>query len=237
MSSLLKKLINLMLFLWLFLLRTWHYGSEKNKCLYCFSALVGSCQFSLMLVLGPLVGSFIDWCGIRNISIAGGFLYSVGLISASYVNTIYGLFPSFSLIFAVAASLLFSSKSIAPIKCMSSRYHGMACALVSSGGPAGMLTFSLIITFLLEQFHWKIMFRILGYLGVIICLLSLTYSWIEEVPNISEKKRTPFCDMSLCKRPRFFVFMLGSSISMLGWSVGNFFLVSRLAIYSHYYTV
>jgi MFS family permease len=106
----------------------------------------------------------------------------------------------------------------------------MACALVSSGIPAGMLSFSLIITFLLEQFHWKIMFRILGYLGVIICLLSLIYGWIEEVPNISEKKRKSFCDMSLCKRPRFFVFMLGSSVSMLGWSVGNFFLVSTLAI-------
>ena len=190
-----------------------------------FLVLVGSCQYSLMLLLGPLSGSLIDWCGIRNISFAGGFLYSAGLISASYVNTIYGLFPTFSLMFAVAASLLFSSISIASVKCVSPEYQGMACALVSSSGPAGILSFSLIIPFLLEHFHWQIIFRILAYFGIIICLLSLTYGWIEEDPDIPEKRKLS-CHMSLCKRPRFFVFMFGSAVSMLGWSVGNVFLVS-----------
>ena len=191
-----------------------------------FLALLGSCQFSLMLVLGPVVGSLIDRCGIRNVSLVGGFLYSVGLMSASYVKTMYGLFPTFAVIFSVAASLLYASMWMAPVKCISSDYHGVACALVTSGGPAGMFCFSLMITFLLEQYRWRVMFRILAYFGVLIFLLSLTYGWIEEVHN-NEKKRSKklFCDMSLCRRPRFFIYMFGSSVSMLGWFVGNVFLV------------
>ena len=195
-------------------------------CKYFSSlALLGSIQFSLMLVLGPLAGSLIDWCGIRKVSFAGGFLFSVGLISASYVNTIYGLFPTYVLIFGVAATLVFSSTSIAPVKCISAEYRGIACAFVSSSGPAGILSFSLIITFLLEQFGWKVMFRILAYLGVIVCVLSLTCGWIVDIQEVSVRRKV-FCDMSLCKRPRFFIYMFGTSISMLGWSVGNFFLVS-----------
>ena len=71
-----------------------------------FIALVGSLQLSLMLVLAPFTESLLDWCGLRNISFAGGFLFSVGLISASYVNTIYGLFPTFVLIFPVVTSFI-----------------------------------------------------------------------------------------------------------------------------------
>ena len=199
-----------------------------------FLALVGSLQLSLILVLAPLTGLLIDWCGLRNVSLAGGFLFSVGLISASYVNTIYGVFPTFVLIYAAAASLLHASSMIAPVKCMPPKYHGIACAFVSSSLSAGIFSFSLIITVMLEYFHWTIMFRMFAYLGVIICLLSLTYGWIEAVPHISAEKRKFFCNMSLCKNPRFFLFMLGSSVSMLGWTVGNFFLVGINSIYIHF---
>jgi MFS family permease len=199
-------------------------------CLLFFLALVGSCQYSLVSILSPLSASFIDWCGLRKISIAGGFIYSVGLISASYVNSIYGLFPTFAFIFAVSASLLYSSISIAPVKCMSAEYQGIGCAIISCGGQTGVLSFSLLIPFLLEQYDWQIMFRILAYFGVIICLLSLTYGWIEEVRDVSERRKL-HCNMSLCKRPYFFLYMLGSSVSMLGWPVGNLFLVSSYILY------
>ena len=122
-------------------------------CVIVFIALVGSLQLSLMLVLAPFTGSLLDWCGLRNVSFAGGFLFSVGLISASYVNTIYGLFPTFVLIFPVVVSLLNASSMIAPVKCMPSKYHGIACAFVSSSSSAGIFSFSLIITALLKHFH------------------------------------------------------------------------------------
>ena len=198
-----------------------------NLCL-CFLALVGSSQFALTFIFGPLVGSLIDTFGMRKVSFAGGFLYSLGLISASYVDSIYGLFPTFALIIALACSLLYSSTKISPLKCISSKYRGIACSFVSAGGYTGMLTFSLLITFLLEQFHWKVMFRILAYLGVVICLLSLTYGWIEWNGDIPRRNRTLFCNWSLCKRPQYFVFMFGSAIAMLGWPVANFFLVCEL---------
>ncbi|XP_028401917.1 monocarboxylate transporter 10-like [Dendronephthya gigantea] len=198
------------------------------------TALVGSSQLAMALMFCPLVGSLIDLFGMRKVSFAGGLLYSLGLISASYVNSIYGLFPTFSLIVSMATSLLYSSTQITPVKCISSKYQGIACSFVSCGGYTGSLSLSLLITFLLEQFHWKVMFRILAYLGVVICLLSLTYGWIEEngdISNISNRNRTPFCSWSLCKRPRYFAFMFGSGVAMLGWQVGNFFLADRAKAY------
>ncbi|XP_028412639.1 uncharacterized protein LOC114535538 [Dendronephthya gigantea] len=44
----------------------------------------------MIFMFSPLAGSLIDLFGMRKVSFAGGFLYSVGLISASYVNSIYG---------------------------------------------------------------------------------------------------------------------------------------------------
>ncbi|XP_028401945.1 monocarboxylate transporter 10-like [Dendronephthya gigantea] len=195
------------------------------------TALVGSSQFALMLMFGPLVGSLIDMFGMCKVSFAGGFLYSVGLFSASYVDSIYGLFPTFALIVALASSLLYSSAKISPVKCISSKYQGIACSFVSAGVYTGILSFSLLITFLLEQFHWKVMFRILASLGVVICLLCLTYGWSEENEGNSNRNRTPFCNWYLCKQPRYFVFMFGSAVSMLGWPVANFFLADRAKIY------
>ncbi|XP_028401944.1 monocarboxylate transporter 10-like isoform X2 [Dendronephthya gigantea] len=195
------------------------------------TALVGSSQLSMIFMFGPLVGSLIDLFGMRKVSFAGGFLYSVGLISASYVNSIYGLFPTFSLIVSLASALLYSSTQITPVKCISSKYQGIACSFVSSGGYTGTLSLSLLITFLLEQFRWKVTFRILAYLGVVICVLSLTYGWIEEDGDISNRNRIPSCNWSLCKRPRYFVFMFGSGVAMFGWQVGNFFLADRAKAY------
>ena len=205
-------------------------NGTKDEAYSFFLALLGSSQLAMVFMFGPLVGSLIDFFGMRKVSLAGGFLYSVGLISASYVNSIYGLFPTFALIISLASSLLYPSTQITPVKCISSKYQGIACSFVSCGGYTGTLSFSLLITFLLEQFHWKVMFRILAYLGVVICLLSLTYGWIEGNEDIPERNRTPFCNWSLCKRPRYFVFMFGSAVAMLGWQVGNFFLVRELTI-------
>ena len=179
-----------------------------------------------------MAGSLIDNWGLRIVTIAGGFLFSVGLISASYVQTIYGLFPTFSLIFAVSCCFVFTSVSISPVKCMPLKYQGLACAVVTCGGPTGMLSFSLLLAFLLEQFRWRIMFRILAYIGIVICLLSLSYGWMgdgQETKKTPENRRM-CCDVSLCKRPRFLFFVFGTAIGMFGWPIGNFFLVSIVSM-------
>ncbi|XP_028415674.1 monocarboxylate transporter 10-like [Dendronephthya gigantea] len=195
------------------------------------TALVGSSQHAMVFMFCPLAGSLIDLFGMRKVSFAGGLLYSVGLISASYVNSIYGLFPTFSVMVSFGSALLYSSTQIAPVKCISSKYQGIACSFVTGGWYTGTLSLSLLITFLLEQFHWKVMFRILSSLGVVICLLSLTYGWIKQNGDIPNRNRTPFCNWSLCKRPRYFVFVFGSAVSMLGFPVANFFLADRAKAY------
>ncbi|XP_028417538.1 uncharacterized protein LOC114541948 [Dendronephthya gigantea] len=75
------------------------------------------------------------------------------------------------------------------------------------------------------------MFRLLSSLGVVICLLSLTYGWIKQNGDIPNRNRTPFCNWSLCKRPRYFVLVFGSAVSMLGFPVANFFLADRAKAY------
>lgn len=214
---------------------------EKNTIiLFTFSflfclALVGSLQFSLTFMLGPAAGYLIDRFGCRVVSIIGGFLYSVGLISASFATTIYVLFPTYSFIFGVSCSLLFTSYNIAAARCFSSHYTARATAFVSCGGAFGFMAITPFVIFLIQNLQWPTTFRILACIGVIICLLSLSFGWIkndkydisnEEDNEARTKDTKPRFDLSVCKIPRFFIYLCGSGISMLGYGVGTFFLVS-----------
>lgn len=198
-------------------------------------ALVGTLQFSLTFMLGPASGYLIDRFGCRVVSIIGGFLYSVGLISASFATTIYVLFPTYSFIFGVSCSLLFTSYNIAAARSFSSHYTARATAFVSCGGAIGFIAITPFMIFLIQNIQWPTTFRILAYLGVIICLLSLSFGWIkndgydisnEEDNEAITRDTKPLFNFSVCKIPRFFLYLCGSGVSMLGYGVGLFFLVS-----------
>ena len=83
-----------------------------TRIVFCFPAWVASIIHGLTLILGPVMGAFLNIFGFRVTTILGCLLCSLGVTLGSFVSTIYMLYVTFSIPFAMGQSLVFVSEAM-----------------------------------------------------------------------------------------------------------------------------
>ncbi|XP_056430001.1 monocarboxylate transporter 2 [Hyla sarda] len=202
---------------------------------YSEIAWISSIMLAVMYAGGPISSILVNKYGSRPIVLAGGLLCSLGMISASFCNSVLqlyicvGVIGGFGLAFNLQPSLTIIGKYFFKKRPIA---NGMAMA----GSPVFLSTLAPLNQFLFNRFGWKGSFLILGGLLLNCCVAGSLMRPIgpkvikkdeEKVDQkIPEKKKeklsvcqniNKYLDLSLFKHRGFLIYLSGNVIMFLGF--------------------
>ena len=183
-----------------------------------------------MLILGPITCSVCTKFGCRAAAIFGGFLFGFGLLCSSFVDNIYKMFLTYSLLFSTGCSLCYYS-SVLVLSEYFSKKLVLANGLGLAGAGVGTLALAPFVEFLQSQFHWRVTVKILSALSVVLVVSGLLKSLVPSptshvmVTKETEKKRL---DFSMLKNKAYLVWVMVVSLVLFGFYIPYVHLVSRI---------
>ncbi|MEE6480722.1 hypothetical protein FKM82_012654 [Ascaphus truei] len=173
--------------------------------------------------------------GSRPMVIAGGCLCSLGLISASFCNSVFGLYMCIGVIggFGLAFNL---QPSLTIIGKYFFKKRPIANGLAMAGSPVFLSALAPLNQFLFNKFGWRGSFLILGGLLLNCCVAGSlmrpvgpkpTKKDVEKVAvntNVNNDKNlsvfqsiNKYLDLSLFKHRGFLIYLSGNVIMFLGF--------------------
>lgn len=184
--------------------------------------VIGSTAASLYLILGAFTGRFADMIGYRPSLLIGTALMVGSMFAASVSTTYLQLLFSQGIMFGLGVAFAYL-----PAVSISRQYwkqnHGVANAVVVSGGALGGTILPYIVRRLITQEGLPQTFRILGYIaagGLAPSILFLrpakptTPLWRRRS---AQGGRPPLLDLSLLHDARFNALLVASTIAMAGF--------------------
>ncbi|KAB8073921.1 major facilitator superfamily domain-containing protein [Aspergillus leporis] len=125
-------------------------------------------------VCGVQVGPTFDAMGPRALIIAGTICTLVGIFSLSVCTKYYQIFLSFSILTGVGSSLLLTP-SMGCVAHWFMKRRGLASGIAFIGGGFGGVLFPLMIQSLLPQVGWGWSIRILAFVLLVLCAISIAF--------------------------------------------------------------
>ncbi|XP_044535150.1 monocarboxylate transporter 2 [Gracilinanus agilis] len=189
---------------------------------------------------GPISSILVNKYGSRPVMIAGGILCSLGMISASFCNSVIQLYLCVG--FVGGLGLAFN---LQPALTMIGKYfyhkRPIANGLAMAGSPVFLSTLAPFNQFLFNHFGWKGSFLVLGGLLLNCCVAGSLMRPIgpQQAPvkkdvekemgesilqqNKKKKKKSPcqsinkYLDLSLFKHRGFLIYLSGNVIMFVGF--------------------
>ncbi|XP_069085155.1 monocarboxylate transporter 2 [Pleurodeles waltl] len=204
---------------------------------YSEIAWISSIMLAVMYAGGPISSILVNKHGSRPVMIVGGILCSIGMIGASFCNSVIqlyiciGVIGGFGLAFNLQPALTIIGKYFFKKRPIA---NGMAMA----GSPVFLSTLAPLNQFLFNMFGWRGSFLILGGLLLNCCVAGSlmrpvrpkqapTKKDVEKAPVESmasnDKKLTvlqtinSYLDLSLFKHRGFLIYLSGNCIMFLGF--------------------
>jgi len=139
-------------------------------------------------MIQPLVGLVADRIGPRKVLVAGGLLYSLGLLFTAHATTATGLHLSLGGLIGLALAgstyvvvLGVVGRMVAPGK------RGQAFGIITAAGSFGMFAMVPGAKILLDNFGWQQSLEILAVAAAGIALLAFGFSGkMEETPSTGQ---------------------------------------------------
>ncbi|KAM4678536.1 monocarboxylate transporter 2 [Discoglossus pictus] len=203
---------------------------------YSEIAWISSIMLAVMYAGGPISSILVNKYGSRPVVIAGGVMCSIGMIGASFCNSVLqlyiciGVIGGFGLAFNLQPSLTIIGKYFF-------KKRPIANGLAMAGSPVFLSSLAPLNQFLFNQFGWRGSFLILGGILLNCCVAGCLMRPIGPKPVkkdvekaadknnevINEKKLTIFqsinkyLDLSLFKHRGFLIYLSGNVIMFLGF--------------------
>uniref|UniRef100_A0A8C7NJU1 Major facilitator superfamily (MFS) profile domain-containing protein n=1 Tax=Oncorhynchus mykiss TaxID=8022 RepID=A0A8C7NJU1_ONCMY len=196
---------------------------------YSQIAWISSIMLAAMYAGGPISSILVNRYGSRPVVIAGGVMCGIGMVTASFGNTIthlyicVGVVGGFGLSFNLQPSVTIIGKYF-QVK------RPLANGLAMAGSPVFLCTLAPINQFLFNQFGWRGSFFILGALLLNCCVAGSLMRPICPKPtggqltqtNGTPKKPTThrfnkFLDLSLFKHRGFLIYIVGNAVMFFGF--------------------
>src|SRR3989442_1290846 len=114
-------------------------------------------------------GALSDRFGSRPVTVAGGFLLGLGLVLSSQATALWQLHVTFGLGVGFAAGAFLTPLSATATKGFTTN-RGLAVAIVSAGGGAGMLLISPLSRWLTWVYDWRVAMIVLGDLAWLVTI-------------------------------------------------------------------
>ncbi|KAK1169174.1 monocarboxylate transporter 2-like [Acipenser oxyrinchus oxyrinchus] len=208
---------------------------------YSQIAWISSIMLAVMYAGGPISSILVNKYGSRPIMIMGGFLCSIGMISASFCNSVaqlyfcVGVIGGFGLAFNLQPSLTMIGKYFF-------KKRPIANGLAMAGSPVFLSTLAPLNQYLFNHFGWRGSFLILGGILLNCCVAGSLMRPLKPKPapqtktdveseagdpllhkKHDSKKLTKwetfntYLDLSLFKHRGFLIYLSGNVIMFLGF--------------------
>ncbi|MBN3281888.1 MOT2 protein, partial [Polyodon spathula] len=208
---------------------------------YSQIAWISSIMLAVMYAGGPISSILVNKYGSRPIMIMGGFLCSIGMISASFCNSVVqlyfcvGVIGGFGLAFNLQPSLTMIGKYFF-------KKRPIANGLAMAGSPVFLSTLAPLNQYLFNRFGWRGSFLILGGILLNCCVAGSLMRPLrpKSAPQTKKdveseagdpllhkkpdsKKLTAwetfntYLDLSLFKHRGFLIYLSGNVIMFLGF--------------------
>ena len=195
--------------------------------------LIGSTASSLYLVLGALTGRFADLVGYRPSLLIGSALMIGAMFAASRSTSYTQLWLSQGIMFGLGLAFAYLP-AVSVSRQYWGRNHGVANAVIVSGGALGGTVLPYIVRRLIESAGLASTFRILGYIAIV-GLLPSVFLLKPVKPTVPiwrrpvGEGRPPILDLSLLHDTRFNALLIASTVAMVGF-LPRYFLIPESAV-------
>ncbi|XP_015208489.1 monocarboxylate transporter 2 [Lepisosteus oculatus] len=217
---------------------------------YSQIAWISSIMLAVMYAGGPISSILVNKYGSRPVMIMGGFLCSIGMISASFCNNVLQLYLCIGVIggFGLAFNLQ-------PALTMIGKYffkkRPIANGLAMAGSPVFLSTLAPLNQFLFNSFGWRGSFLILGGILLNCCVAGSLMRPLGPKPappikkDIESETTDPllhtrkhteklsvwqtinkYLDLSLFKHRGFLIYLSGNVIMFVGFFAPIVFLAA-----------
>ncbi|XP_072164992.1 monocarboxylate transporter 13-like [Diadema setosum] len=140
-------------------------------------------------ICSPIFNAIYLRFGPRKVVIVSSILCAVGILSSSFVQTIWPLYLSFSVMFGIGAGLLIAGS----MNLVASYFDSDDCALPTTlpgvGCAIGMLICSPLLEMAYESYGWRMTLRC--YAAFILVSGLLSSIWFKLPPSASPKSSVP----------------------------------------------
>ncbi|TFY79661.1 hypothetical protein EWM64_g4348, partial [Hericium alpestre] len=187
-------------------------------------AWIGSVQLWVFFFSGTFVGHAFDAYGPRYIIASGSLIMVFSIMMTSLATEYYQFMLAQGVLFSIGVAMLFYS-SLASVATHFTKYRATAIGLASAGSGVGGTVFPIIFPrlFALVGFAWGV--RIVGFISLACCVLSLPA--ITRRPHPSGLlKRSGWIDYDAIKDIRFVLFSIGSAFVCFGLFIPYFYITS-----------
>ncbi|XP_077121490.1 monocarboxylate transporter 2-like [Ranitomeya variabilis] len=202
---------------------------------YSEIAWISSIMLAVMYAGGPISSIMVNKYGSRPVVIAGGLLCSLGMVSASFCNSVLelyiciGVIGGFGLAFNLQPSLTIIGKYFF-------KKRPFANGIAMAGSPVFLSTLAPLNQFLFNKFGWRGSFLILGGLLLNCCMagslmrplrpkpIKRDEEKAEQKPLDKKTEKLTICqsinkylDLSLFKHRGFLIYLSGNVIMFIGF--------------------
>lgn len=208
---------------------------------YSQIAWISSIMLAVMYAAGPISSILVNTYGCRPIVMMGGCLCAIGMISASFCNSVIQLYLCIGVIGGLGLAF-----NLQPALTMIGKYfykkRPIANGLAMAGSPVFLSTLAPLNQFLFNRFGWRGSFLILGGLLLNCCVAGSLMRPLGPPPSKAKKeeeatmttteKRTAwqiinkYLDLSLFKHRGFLIYLSGNCIMFLGFFAPIVFLAA-----------
>lgn len=183
----------------------------------------------MMFFMGPIGAALSAKYGCRLISMAGSFVFAMGLISSSFAQNIYTLYVTYGVMIGFGASLCYFSTIVA----VGQYFHkklSLANGVISSGSGVGSLVMGPVMNNLLQSLGWRHTLRVYSCMMVVVFLNALFYrpinSHIQPAKQDEHQKKVGFIDLTIFRNKAYIIWCVSLAIFILGYFVPFVHLVS-----------
>ena len=148
-------------------------------------ALVGSLCCGISSMFGPVFGGLVNKFGLRPVCISGSIVAAVGLALSPLSINVPLLMLFFGVVGGIGSGLISLPAKIA-IGYYFETKRALAVGIAECGSGVGVLVFSPLATFLLNQYDWKITMLITSGLCLICAIFGVLMRPLEEQNNDNE---------------------------------------------------
>ncbi|XP_061582808.1 monocarboxylate transporter 1a [Cololabis saira] len=185
---------------------------------------ISSIMLAVMYGGGPISSILVNKYGSRPVMMAGGCLSGIGLIAASFCNSVEALYFCIGIVGGLGLAF-----NLNPALTMIGKYfynkRPIANGLAMAGSPVFLSTMAPLNTWLFDQFGWRGSFLILGGMLFNCCVAGSLMRPIGPKPKPVEKtteSRTvmqtinSFIDLTLFKHRGFLLYIVGNVVMFFG---------------------
>ncbi|XP_028650492.1 monocarboxylate transporter 14-like [Erpetoichthys calabaricus] len=158
------------------------------------TAWIGSLAIGITLIVGPIIGLFVNTCGCRKTTIIGGLVTALGWTVSAYATNVYYLFISFGVTAGIGSGMAYLPAVVMVGQYFQKR-RALAQGLSTTGTGFGTFITSVLLKYLCIEYGWRSAMLIHGAINLNLCVCG---ALMRPSPALPCRRQLGNCEKNEC---------------------------------------